>query len=157
MATLLALLLATAPVEAPKSAIMAVTPPPICAERCINPIEAVTLTAQIGNGAGLMGDFAMTVKAIGFERGLFYLNSELDYRDRNCLTVVIPAATMAKLVGSTDLEAVKKSYVGNRISMRGVARQVRVDFIVENQPTGKYYYQSHLFVANEQNLVRTAS
>lgn len=156
MITLFTVLLAAAPVEATKPAVMPITPP-ICAERCINPIEAVTLTAQIGNGAGLMGDFAMTVKAIGFERGLFYLNSELDYRDRNCLTVVIPAATMAKLVGTTDLEAVKKSYVGNRISMRGVARQVRVDFIVENQPTGKYYYQSHLFVANEQNLVRTSS
>ena len=156
MITLFTVLLAAAPVEATKPAVMPITPP-ICAERCINPIEAVTLTAQIGNGAGVMGDFAMTVKAVGFDRGRFYLNSEPDYRDRNCLTVVVPAAVMTKLAGSADLEAVKKLYVGNKINTRGVARQVRVDFIVENQPTGKYYYQSHLFVANEQNLVRTAS
>ncbi len=131
--------------------------PPICAERCINSIEAVTLAAQVGNGAGVMGDFAMTVKAIGFERGRFYLNSELDYRDRNCLTVVIPATTMSKLVGTTDLEAVKKFYVGSKIAARGVARQVRIDFTADGQPTGKYYYQIHLFVPDERLLTRPAS
>lgn len=156
MITLFTLLLAAAPLDAPNPAITIVMPP-ICAERCINPIDAVSLAAQVGNGAGVMGDFAMTVKAIGFERGRFYLNSELDYRDRNCLTVVVPAATMAKLAGTTDLEAVKKSYIGNKIAIRGVARQVRIDFVADNQPTGKYYYQIHLFVADERNLVRTPS
>lgn len=156
MITLFTLLLAAAPLEAPNPAIITAMPP-ICAERCINAIEAVTLAAQVGNGAGVVSDFGMTVKAVGFERGRFYLNSELDYRDRNCLTVVVPAAVMTKLAGTADLEAVKKSYLGNKIAVRGVARQVRIDFTADNQPTGKYYYQIHLLVADERNLVRPTS
>lgn len=131
--------------------------PPICAERCIEPIEAVTLASKVGNGAGVMSDFAMTVKAAGFERGRFYLNSELDYRDRNCLTVVVPAVIMTKLAGSADPDAVKKHFVGSKIAVRGVARQVRIDVTADNQPTGKYYYQIHLLLADERLLTRPAS
>lgn len=156
MISLFTVLLAVAPVESAKAATILV-PPPICAERCINPIEAVTLAAQLGNGAGVASDFGMTVKAVGFERGRFYLNSELDYRDRNCLTVVVPAATMMKLAGSAELEAVKQQFVGNKIAVRGVARQVRVDFIADDQPTGKYYYQIHLLLTDERFLARSPS
>lgn len=156
MITLLTSLLTTAPIVAADS-VTKITLPAICAERCIEPVEAVTLAAQVGNGAGIASDFGMTVKAVGFERGRFYLNSELDYRDRNCLTVVVPAAVMARLAGSADLETVKGLYVGNKIAARGVARQVRIDFTADGQPTGKYYYQIHLLVLDERNLVRRAS
>ncbi len=156
MPALFALMLAAAPLETAKPAAVGLAPF-ICSERCINPIEAVTVASQLGNGAGLASDFGMTVKEIGFERGRFYLNSEADYRDRNCLTVVVPAAVMAKLAGSQDLEAVRKFYIGNRILVRGIARQVRIDFTADNQPTGKYYYQVHLLVAEERFLVRPAS
>ena len=155
MLSLLTLLLTAAPAETAKP-VITIVPPPICAERCINPIEAVTLAAQLGNGAGVASDFGMTVKAVGFERGRFYLNSELDYRDRNCLTIVVPAATMTKLAGSADLEAVKQQFVGSKIAVRGVARQVRIEFMADNQPTGKYYYQIHLLLAGDRFLSRTA-
>lgn len=152
MITLLTMLLAAAP-QATVLPIAAALHP-ICAERCIGSIEAVTLAAQVGNGAGVASDFGMTVKAMGFERGRFYLNSELDYRDRNCLTIVVPAATMARLAGTADPEAVKKLFVGSNIKVRGVARQVRIDFTADNRPTGKFYYQIHLLVMDERNLFR---
>ena len=154
MITLLTMLLTAAP-QVTIVPIMA-SVRPICAERCIGSIEAVTLAAQVGNGAGVAGDFGLTVKAIGFERGRFYLNSELDYRDRNCLTVVVPTATMARLVGTADPEEVKKLFVGSNLKVRGVASQVRIDFTTDNQPTGKYYYQIHLPVVDERNLFREA-
>ena len=156
MPTLFALMLAAAPAEAASAAVV-LPQAVICQERCINPIEAVTLAAQLGNGAGVASDFRMTVKAIGFDRGRFYLNSEADYRDRNCLTVVVPATVMAKLAGSKDIEAVRKVYVGNTILVRGIARQVRIDFTAANQPTGKYYYQIHLPVNDDRNLVLPAN
>ncbi len=156
MLSLFTMLLTAASAETIKPATVMV-PLPICAERCINPVEAVTLAAQLGNGAGVASDFAMTVKAIGFERGRFYLNSELDYRDRNCLTVVVPQAVMMKLAGSADLDAIKQQFIGNKIAVRGVARQVRIDFLGDGQPTGKYYYQIHLLLTDQRFLARTAS
>lgn len=133
--------------------VVAQIPTAICAERCLTPIEAVTFASQLGKNGGVASDFGMTVKAVGFQQGRFFLNSELDYRDRNCLTVVVPAAVMAKLAGTNDLEAVKKHYVGTRIGVRGVAQQVRVDFFVAGKVTGKYYYQIHLQVFTPRNLI----
>lgn len=127
--------------------------PAICASRCLNPVEAVTYSSYLGNGAGVAGDFGMEVKAVGFDQGRFFLNSELDYRDRNCLTIVIPAALMAERFGTANLDALKQQLIGKRIAVRGVAWQVRIDIRADGSPTGKYYYQTHLNLQGQRNLV----
>lgn len=123
-----------------------------CSKGCINPVEAVTFASYLGSRAGVAGEFSMSVKAIGFEKDRFFLNSEQDYRDRNCLTVVIPKAVMEVFAGSTDLDAVRKHFLGKRIITRGIARQVQIDFTADGKPTGKYYYQVHLPVLDKRFL-----
>lgn len=79
----------TPPIQPPPTPITSHLHVP-CEQGCINPIEAVTYASYLGSRAGVAGEFELTVKAVGFENGRFFLNSELDYRDRNCLTLVIP-------------------------------------------------------------------
>mgnify|MGYP000875916202 CR=1 FL=1 len=124
-----------------------------CEQGCLNPIEAVTYASYLGSRAGVAGEFELTVKAVGFENGRFFLNSELDYRDRNCLTLVVPQAVMQLVAGSSDVSEVRAKLVGKRIVAQGIARQVRIDFIQDNKPKGKYYYQVHLLIGQRQQMI----
>jgi len=38
--------------------------------------------------------------------------------------------------------------IGRKIYVRGQARTVRIDFTVDAQPSGKYYYQTHVLVSD---------
>ena len=117
-----------------------------CANGCINPIEAVTFASYLGQKAGVAGDFEMTVRAVGSDKGRLFLNSETDYRDRNCLTVAIADVMIGHLFQTTDLATIQRRLIGKRIVVSGIARQVRVDLMHDGQATGKYYYQVHLKV-----------
>lgn len=128
--------------------------PKPCAQGCLNPIEAVTFASYLGDRAGVAGEFALPIKAVGFEKERVFLNSETDYRDRNCLTVVLPMATAKAIAGSADPAAVRKHFEGRRVIVRGIAKQVRIDFTDNGQPTGKYYYQVHLPVGSPNQIVR---
>jgi len=125
-----------------------------CALGCLSPVDAITYAAYLAPRAGVAGEFVMPVRAVGFEKGRFYLNSETDYRDRNCLTVVISVETMKQIVGTDDLEKVRKHFIGKRVVTRGVARQVRIDFTNDDQPSGKYYYQVHLAINSKKQILR---
>lgn len=125
-----------------------------CEQGCLNPVEAVTFASYLGTRAGVAGEFALPVKAIGLEAGRVFLNSESDYRDRNCLTVVLPLAVAKSLAGSAEPDALRKHFEGKRLIVRGVARQVRIDFTQDGKPTGKYYYQVHLPVRSAAQVMR---
>lgn len=120
--------------------------PQPCANGCINPIEAVTFASYLGQKAGVAGDFEMTVRAVGRDNGRLFLNSESDYRDRNCLTVAIADVMVGHLFQTTDLATIQRRLIGKRIVVSGIARQVRVDLTQDGQATGKYYYQVHVKV-----------
>lgn len=128
--------------------------PKPCQQGCLNPIEAVTYASYLGERAGVAGEFALPIKAVGFEKDRVFLNSETDYRDRNCLTVVLPMTTVKTMAGSADPEVVRKHFEGRRVIVRGVAKQVRVDFTDNGKPTGKYYYQVHLPVGSPNQIIR---
>lgn len=140
---------ANAPISAPKRNIP-------CALGCLSPVDAIAYAAYLAPRAGVAGEFAMPVRAVGFEKGRFFLNSEADYRDRNCLTVVISAETMKQIAGTDDLEKVRQHFVGKRVITRGVAKQVRIEFTSDGQPSGKYYYQVHLAVNSKKQILRVA-
>lgn len=127
--------------------------PALCARGCINPIEAVTYASYLGEKAGVAGDFELTVRAVGEQNGNLFINSEADYRDRNCLTVAIPGRLLARLFQTTDRAAIERRLVGKRIVVSGIARQVRIDISDSGKPTGKYYYQVHVRV-NEARQMR---
>lgn len=129
---------------------------PSCETGCLSAIEAVTYASYLGDKAGVAGMFDMPVAEVGQQGGMFYLNSEPDYRDRNCLTVAMTPGAMNALLGTTDLETIRKRLRSHRVIVRGIARQVRIDFTTSGRPSGKYYYQVHVRVA-EARQVRIAT
>ena len=124
-----------------------------CSDDCISPVEAVTYASYLAPKAGIAGTFRMDVKAVGEQEGVYYLNSETDYRDRNCLTIAVPAAVMAKLVQGEGLAAVEKRFKGRTIMVRGVAQRVRIGFFdAAGKPTDKYYYQVQVRIGRSEQI-----
>ena len=115
----------------------------------IDPGQAV-LRAAAAPRLGVTGVFALTVKATG-RTDRVHLNSERDYRDpRNLSVAVMPGA-------AAELQALLKSppevaLRGKRILVAGTARRVRIDFIVDDKPSGKYYYQTHVRVTDASQI-----
>ncbi len=124
-----------------------------CSDDCISPVEAVTYASYLAPKAGIAGTFRMDVKAVGEREGIYYLDSETDYRDRNCLTIAVPAAVMAKLVQGEGLAAVEKRFKGRTIMVRGVAQRVRIGFFdAAGKPTDKYYYQVQVRIGRSEQI-----
>ena len=124
-----------------------------CSDDCISPVEAVTYASYLAPKAGIAGTFRMDVKAVGEREGIYYLDSETDYRDRNCLTIAVPAAVMAKLAQGEGLSAVEKRFKGRTIMVRGVAQRVRIGFFdAAGKPTDKYYYQVQVQIGRSEQI-----
>ena len=124
-----------------------------CSDDCISPVEAVTYASYLAPKAGIAGTFRMDVKAVGEREGIYYLDSETDYRDRNCLTIAVPAAVMAKLAQGEGLAAVEKRFKGRTIMVRGVAQRVRIGFFdAAGKPTDKYYYQVQVQIGRSEQI-----
>jgi hypothetical protein len=127
------------------TAVFALPAPGWSAFRSITPEKAVIAAAKAAPD-GVPGIFKMTVRAVGHENGRVFLNSELDYRDQRNLTIAmdedVEKALEAKIGAISE-----QAFVGRRISVRGVAQRVRIDFTAGGRPPGKYYYQTHVVVA----------
>ncbi len=97
---------------------------------------------------GVPGEYLLNIKATGTEGPLVYLNTELDYRDQRNVTVAIHPAVVAQLQAKYGVGP-EAFFTGKKIAVKGSAQRVRVDFISANrQPSGKYYYQTHIRVLN---------
>ncbi len=104
------------------------------------PRQAVMLAADHPD-TGFGGRFRMTVRNTGTDNDTVFLNSEEDYRDPRNLTLRIPrqrADAVAKQLGVAHLGQLQ----GHVLEFEGVARRVRIDFMVGTRPTDKYYYQT---------------
>ena len=147
------LLLAANPVAKVPPPVTTAPRPIACSDDCISPVEAVTYASYLAPKAGIAGTFRMEVKAVGEQKGIYYLNSEPDYRDRNCLTIAIPAAVMAELAEGEGLAAAEKRFKGRTIMVRGVAQRVKIAFFDDSgKPTDKYYYQVQIRIGQAAQL-----
>ena len=99
----------------------------------------------------MRADFTLRVRATGRAGGILYLNSEADYRDQRALTIaVLPSAQAALRVRyGPEPDAYLR---GRAIRVRGRARRVRSNFMDDGQPTGKYYYQTHVRVTDADQI-----
>ena len=95
----------------------------------------------------------MVVQAVGETKDTIFLNSEEDYRDRNCLTIAVRKSVMDQILKSGGYASAEEAFRGKQIVVTGTARKLRVDFIGNDQkPTGKYYYQIHVRVRDAKQI-----
>lgn len=100
---------------------------------------------------GFAGTFTFVVKRVEAAQGKVFLNSEEDYRDQRCLTVVLPPDLMARFVAECKLEGAS-ALKGRTLVVQGKARRVRISFLSGGRPTDKYYYQTHVRVNDLDQL-----
>lgn len=101
--------------------------------------------ANVEPARAIPGTFVMTVQAIGGENGRVFLNSERNYRNQNCLTVVLAPGVAEQLALQQGVEVA--GLLHRRLSVRGQAQRVRIQFRDgQGQVSSKYYYQTHLKV-----------
>ena len=143
-----------APPQSSSPARRAIKPPRRpCAAGCLTPIEAVTYADNVAPRAGIFAEFDLIIRSVGEVQGRYYLNSETDYRERNCLSIVLTPNVAQALAGTMDLNALAVAMKGRRIAVQGVARRVRIDFTEDGKATGKYYYQVHVVVTDPRQIV----
>lgn len=117
----------------------------------MTPLDAIVRAADSAPRP-VPGIFAMRVAATGRQSGRLYLNSERDYRDQRNLTIdidpqVIPV--LQKRYGaSPDIY-----FRGKWIEVRGLAQRTKIDFLAYGRPTSKYYYQTHVRVADADQII----
>lgn len=106
---------------------------------------------------GAPGRYTLVVRSVGREKGLLYLNSRRDYRDRRNVSVVVFPQAQHQLrarLGGSIIRALK----GHRIAVIGAARRVKVVFQDRHHlPTGRFYYQTHIALTRGNQLVHTPS
>ena len=111
--------------------------------------EAVMAAAD--QPGGYLGRVAFSVRAIGWDGGRLFLNSEEDYRDPRNLSVVVGpqvAHEALELLGGEAGALQRKLVVAT-----GQFKRVRVEFLdAKERPTGKYYYQTHLAIGSLNQL-----
>lgn len=114
-------------------------------------LEAIALAADVAEftesdgQAYVPGFFLLRVRASSRVGGDVYLNSELDYKDPRNVSIRLRPATFQALddrYGAPFENGLKDQL----ILVRGYARRVRIDFRQGGQPTGQFYYQTHVVI-----------
>ncbi|MDG3443103.1 hypothetical protein [Nitrospirillum amazonense] len=100
---------------------------------------------------GVFDTYALEVRATGREHGHIYLNSEMDYRDQRNVTVeILPTAIPAfRQAYGQDADTYLQ---GRRILVSGEAKRVTIWFFANGKQTDKYYYQTHILVADPSQI-----
>ena len=145
----------TAPAKPKPNALASPAPAPRkpCALGCLTPVEAISFADSVAPKAGIAGEFDLTVMSVGEQQGRYYLNSEADYRERNCLSVIVMRSVVQSMIGTADLAGLATRMKNKRIAVQGIARRVRIDLTDNGQATGKYYYQVHVVVTDPRQIV----
>ncbi len=116
----------------------------------IQPAQAIERAAALPE-TGITGVFSLTVKRVDKVGHTYFLDSEPDYRDHRNLAIAVSQEA------ATDLEkqmgaSLDSAFKGKEIVVSGTARRVKIDFVLHDQPTGKYYYQTHVDVKSASQI-----
>ena len=119
--------------------------------KTISPVQAIMSAAETAPH-GVSGVFEMQVKSTGRKGNFIYLNSETDYRDQRCLTLAIHRTAVPSFVQKygEDPDTYLKSKM---VHVSGEARRVKIWFNSNGKRTEKYYYQTHISVKNESQIM----
>ena len=120
------------------------------ATNAIEPMEAIERAAAVPD-VGITGVFVLTVKRTDKVGHTYFLDSESDYRNQRNLSIAVSQAAandLQKQLGA-QLETALR---GKQILVTGTAKRVKIGFAVRGQPTGKYYYQTHVAVEKASQI-----
>ncbi|QSX32329.1 hypothetical protein JYB87_11150 [Shewanella avicenniae] len=125
-----------------------------CAATTTNPTYTNTLDvigAAAATPTGVAGNYTFLVKAVGHDAHRFYLNTETDYRDQRCISIVMSVPVLKQL-GINDSPSVERYFLNKRIKVSGIAKRTQIDFTRDGRPTGKYYYQTHIVIERAEQI-----
>lgn len=115
-----------------------------------DPMEIIKAAADSAP-KGVPGQYTLQIIATGSQGQYVYLNTEKDYRDQRAITVALHPRVIAQL--STKYGMPPQEYLVNKaIVVNGKAQRVKISFLSDGKPTGKYYYQTHLRVMDISQL-----
>lgn len=96
---------------------------------------------------GVEGDYILKIKGAGNQGKFVYLNSELDYRDPRAVTVALHPTVVPAFIEQYGANP-QDYFVNKSISVSGKAQRIRINFSIQNKPSSKYYYQTHIRVTD---------
>jgi hypothetical protein len=94
---------------------------------------------------GVEGEYILKIKAAGNQGPFVYLNTEFDYRDQRSVTVAIHPRLVPLFVKKYGVTP-QEYFINKSIVVYGQAKRVRINFVSQNKPSNKYYYQTHIMI-----------
>ncbi len=115
--------------------------------------QVMSLIAQTAERApaGIDGEFVLNIKATGQQGPRVYLNTELDYRDRRNVTVVL-TPEVARYFATTPKASPLEYFLNKRLRIKGTAKQVTIWFFKDGERSEKYYYQTHINIDSHHQI-----
>lgn len=120
-----------------------------CSSTNSNIADTMNLIALSEESApnGVKGEFNFLIKAVGKRRGTVFLNTELDYRDRRAVSIVLSPKVVSEL--TKQYASTPETYFTNKhITVKGEAKREQIYFYSKGRITPKYYYQTHIDVTS---------
>ncbi len=100
---------------------------------------------------GVKGTFRFPIKTSGNQRGVIYLNTENDYRDRRNITVAIHPKLINAFIKKYG-ESPESYLIDKTIEVTGEAKRMKIFFFSKGKITKKYYFQTHVRVASLEQI-----
>jgi len=118
--------------------------------RVYSAAEAVRGVAE-GAALTLPGQFAFVVKGGGRDAYRVFLNSQIDYRSPETLTVAVSGPALAALTEQVEGPP-ERRLIGRTIVVDGVAHRTRIDLMEGGLTTGRFYFQTHVVVEQAERI-----
>ena len=97
------------------------------------------------------GIFTLSIKASGAEKQYVYLNTELDYRDRRNVSVVLLPEFQEAFLTKYGVDA-QTMLMNKDLTVSSFAKRMKIYFFVDGKPTEKYYFQTHIPVKHLKQI-----
>jgi len=120
------------------------------AEDAFTPLQAIEKAAAAAPRS-VAGTFDVEVLATGEQGGDVFLNSQKNYHDpRNVSVVISPfvGAALTKKFG----QPLQSYFLGKHIRVTGEAKRVTIWFYAYGVRTKKYYFQTHIVLADASQV-----
>ena len=113
-------------------------------------LDAIKLSEEVGpkNARGI---FSLSIKAFGSKKQYVYLNTELDYRDRKSVAVVLLPEFQEAFLKKYGVNA-ESMLMGKDITVNSFAKRMKIYFFKDGKPTEKYYFQTHIPVKHLKQI-----